>query len=311
MKYILSIFIFCYMGLNSMQAQCTELLKAKDLTIADLNKEVKNKQGQVDQLQTTLTTLIARGGGTSGGGGGVTYEKEYNQAKKDITLLRDQIKEIERERDNKDALLKTANKEIDKLKEEAASAAKIQEAQAQDLKKITQELEDYRKKYAELNKAFQDSTKVVLVLKTDAQILHDSLYMSVDFINKGIVHIDSKPDGKQVKLDDILIEVPYTVINSRDWPNDIQVKLTQIGALYIKYKDKLMIQLTGAPIETEEDKKAISTIFGKLMSRFSIYANAGRPNGDKISLERDKDFQFEFSEKGKQGLIRVALIKRK
>lgn len=310
MKYTHVIFTVLCLVVNSLHAQvpinCQDLIRAKDQAIAELNKDKGSLTRQVNELQTRIIT-----GTNVTTPCGPSYEKDYNKAKEEIIALSKQVKEVEREHDTKDALLKIANKDITQLKEDTKNLAKTNESQALELQKREKELEDLKKKYADLDKAFQDSEKAALVLKTTAQILYDSLYMSVDFINKGIVHIDSKPDGKQVKLDDILFEVPYAAINSRDWPNDVQVKLTQIGALYVKYKDKLTIQLTGAPIETEEDKKIISTIFGKLMSRFSIYANAGRPNGDKISLERDKDFQIDISEKGKQGFIRIALIRRK
>ena len=204
------------------------------------------------------------------------------------------------------------------MKEEAKNLAKTNESQALELQQREKELEDLKKKYADLDKTLQDSLKAATLFQTTAtlfqttaKVWHDSLYMSVDFINKGIVHIDSKPDGKQVKLYDILLEVPYATINNRDWPDDVQVKLTQIGALYIKYKDKLTIQLTGALIETEDEKKEANFAFGKLMGRFSIYTNAARPNGDNISFSKDKDFQIDISEKGKKGFIKIALIKRK
>ena len=160
------------------------------------------------------------------------------------------------------------------------------------------------------NAAYQDSMKSLDFLRQNYQILYDSLYFSIDF-KRDIVHLDIKePNAKDAKLGDILIEIPDKIIIDANWTaNNVEKKMKRIAALYVKYRDKLKIQLIAAPIETEKGGTEINNILIKVIRKLNIYASVVMPSDNQVPIT-EKDFEIIFNNQGKDGVIRVALVKK-
>lgn len=329
MKHIFSIaLIFSFICLR-LQGQvtidCQSEIRLKNQKISDCEKFNSSLQRQNSELQTRISLLISGGSTTSSSLPNNTttvncppsFEKENEQLKKDSVAFKKQVEDLKKVNDTKEALLSNAAENNEKKAESIKILTKTNEDKdaqlknrEQDLTRLNKELEEVKNKLAVLEKAFQDSTTSLIALKTTSQVLYDSLYFSID-LKKDLIHLDIKEaDAKDSKLGDILIEMPYTVINSTNWTtNNIEKKLKRIAALYIKYRDKLKIQLVAAPIETEKEKDELNAILIKIIRKLNIYASVAMPI-DRQAPITPNDYEIALNNQGKTGFIKIGLVKR-
>lgn len=316
MKYIVFILFFSC-AVNALQGQitvnCQDEIRIKNQKIAELDKSLISLNRQNGELQTKLILLGSGGGG--GGGNNTpcppTNDAEINQLKIKVATNKLEIEQLNKKNENKETLLAEAIKKNDKSIETIKALTKTNDDKEQELLRLNKDLEELKTKYAALEKLSQEASKSVTILKTSNQTIYDSLYLSINFKKETINWDIKNPDGKEPKLGDMLAEIPYSVINGTDWTaNNIEQRMQKMSALFIKYRDKLRIQISIGPIETEEDKTSVTALIRKLMRKFNLYATVYMPEDNKMALADKEDFEIKLDAPVKKGHIRVGLVKK-
>jgi DNA repair exonuclease SbcCD ATPase subunit len=274
MKHIFLIFIIFISTISRSQGQidCRTEIQALKQEIAELKKSNSTFQREasearrgkddlrttIDRLQAKIALLEAQLGGKQpidspvpGGTIDGLSEEENKKLKQDIEGLKKQIEALKKVNDTKEVLLSEASemngKQIESIKTLTKNNGEKEEQlkkQEQEIARLIKDLEETKSKLTTLEKTLQDTSKSLIAAKSTNQILYDSLYFSIDF-KKDFIHLDIKEtDAKDAKLGDVLIEIPNSIIVGTNWTtNNIEKKMKRIAALYVKYRDKLKIQL--------------------------------------------------------------------
>lgn len=311
MKYIFLVFFLLIFTTIDAQVNCQDIITQLKQEISQLKQEAselrrtKESLGrQNNELQTAL--IICQNKSKPDGDNSKlddcppTFGEENKELKK-------QIQSLTQDNNDKNERLSETNQIFTQLNIELKELSILNSNNIIELKRVNADLENQKDKFKALEKECEDSSKVLIHIKKEKQIYFDSLYTSIDF-EKKIIHTDVKLSGsKDSKIGDILLEIPYNIIQSPDWSqNNIDYKLKRIAALYLKYKDKLRIQLISAPIDTEDERKLVNAVILKTMGRFNTYANA--VSKTKIALENVKDFDIVLNNQGKKSFVRITLV---
>ena len=314
MKYIVFILFFSC-AVNALQGQitvnCQDEIRIKNQKIAELDKSLISLNRQNGELQTKLILLNGGGGGGNNTPCPPTNDAEINQLKIKVATNKLEIEQLNKKNENKETLLVEATKKNDKSSETIKALTKTNDDKQQELIKLNKDLEELKIKYTALEKSSQEASKSLITLKTSNQMMYDSLYMSINFKKETINWDVRNTDGKEPKLGDMLAEIPYSVINGTDWTaNNIEQRMQKMSALFIKYRDKLRIQILIGPIETEEEKTSVTALIRKLMRKFNLYATVYMPEDNKMALADKEDFDIKPDAPVKKGHIRVGLVKK-
>jgi hypothetical protein len=327
MKHIFSIFIIFGLSFTHLCGQvtidCQSEIRIKNQKISDLEKSNSSLTRQNGELQTRVILLNTGGNNNASPPPSTTancppsFEKENEQFKKDVEELKQQIAALKKVNDTKEVLLNEVAEKNEKQVESIKTLTKTNSDKDEELKKreqalasLSKDLEETKSKLANSEKALQDTTKSLIAIKLNSQVLYDSLYFSIDF-KKDFIRLDIKEtDAKDAKLGDVLIEIPNAMIVGTNWTaNNIEKKMKRIAALYVKYRDKLKIQLIAAPIETDSEKDKTNNILIKVIRKLNVYASVVMPSDNQVPIT-EKDFEIVLNNQGKDGVLRIALVKK-
>jgi DNA repair exonuclease SbcCD ATPase subunit len=315
MKYFfLFFFAATYMPLDALtQVNCQDIIAQYKREISQLKQEAselrRSKESlsrQNGELQTAL--LICQGKPSSTAPPAElkecppTYEQENKDLKKQLEKLKEDFRE-------KEELIKETVKVSNQCKDDLKMLAKSNDSINVKLKDCKTDLKTQFENHQILKKEFEDSSKVFIKVKTEKQILFDSIYTSIDF-KKEVIHTDIKATGaKDPELGDVLIEIPYSIVKNNNWTTDnLEYKLKRLGTLYLRYRTALKIRVSIPSVETEEEKKNVTSIYSKTIGRINFYTNPTSFNQNPLSIEND--FLLNSNEQNKKGVLLISIIKR-